>query len=159
MRVGHLRDGPTRGHSYAPQPSLELLIMSLLMKDGRISSKPFAAVPALLNVPAIIRSGSSVSNVSSFRGIGGGADLAEGCFVTKSIRYSHQLAHMLGAVRKRDPKPVVSRDIISVTSLNLFSLQEAVVDRLKIVPSYLGNFTLDSLCNLVYRKSVRKYIQ
>lgn len=82
--------------------------MSLVKKDGRISVKQFAVVPPLLDLPAIQRDPASAS-VSSFQGPEGGVDLAEGCIVTKFVRYTHQLAHMVNAVRSGDSGDVVSR--------------------------------------------------
>jgi len=74
--------------------------MLLLTGEDRISVKPFAKVPALLDLPAIQRAPASVSNVSSSRGSTGGVDLAqEGCLITKAIKYTHQLAHWVNAVR------------------------------------------------------------
>jgi len=78
--------------------------MSLLTKDHRLSVKQFAAVPALLDLPEIQRKPASVSNVSSrLSSMRGGLDLEEGCFITKSVKYTHQVAHMVNAVRTRDP--------------------------------------------------------
>lgn len=83
--------------------------MSLVNRDNRISVKRFASIPALKGLPAIMRSGSSVSGVSSFRGPGREVDLNEGCMVTKLFKYTHQLAHFVNAVRAGDPGDVVSR--------------------------------------------------
>ncbi|KAI0298917.1 hypothetical protein BC826DRAFT_88993 [Russula brevipes] len=109
--------------------------MSLVTKDNRISLKQFAAVPALAGLPAIMRSPPSVSNVSSFQGPeDGGIDLKEGCMVTKLVKYTHQLMHFINAVRGEDPSAV-----------------EEIIDDLAITP--LEDFTLDSLCNLVFLES------
>jgi hypothetical protein len=81
----------------------------MLTKDHRLTVKQFAAVPGLLNLPAIQRAPASVSNEPSFRGVDGGVDLSEGCLVTKSIKYTHQLAHWVNAVRNGDPSEVVGR--------------------------------------------------
>ena len=93
-------------------PSGNSLTMSLLTKEGHLSVKTCAFVPAVLNLPEIKRAPRSVSNVSlrsSHRGPGGGVDLTEGCMLTKSVKYTHQLSHLISAVRKGDPQPVVSR--------------------------------------------------
>lgn len=45
----------------------------------------------------------SVSRLSSIRG---GVDLEESCLVTKSVKYVHQLAHMVNAVRLSNPRPI-----------------------------------------------------
>ena|SRR5271170_5047741 len=82
--------------------------MSLLTPSGQISVKPFANVPALGDLPAIRRARGSVSGVSSRRGIDGGVDLAEGCMITKSIKYTHQLAHWVNAIRHGDATEIVS---------------------------------------------------
>ena len=83
--------------------------MSLLTNEHRLSVKPFAAVPALLDLPEIQREPASVSNVSSrLSTMCGGVDLEEGCLLTKSVRYTHQVAHIINAVRSGDPQPIVS---------------------------------------------------
>lgn len=84
--------------------------MSLVKKNERISVKQFAAVPPLLDLPAIQRGPASVSDVSCSRGPGDGAhvDLAEGCIVTKSVRYTNQLTHIINRVRCGDLSDVVS---------------------------------------------------
>jgi len=57
-----------------------------------------------INLSAILRGTPSHSqagsSVRSRRGIQGGVDLAEGCLVTKTIRYTHQLAYWVNAVRQ-----------------------------------------------------------
>jgi hypothetical protein len=83
--------------------------MSLVTKDNRISVKQFAAVPALVGLPAITRSTPTVSGVSCFGGPEGGVDLHEGCMVTKLVKYTHQLVHFVNAVHEGDPADVVSR--------------------------------------------------
>lgn len=82
--------------------------MSLLTKDGRLSVKPFAVVPALLDLPEIHRQPASVSNVSSRSSVSGGVDLEEGCLITKSVKYTHQVAYLVNVVRSGDPVPIVS---------------------------------------------------
>lgn len=81
--------------------------MALVTQQGRFTDKNFAAVPPLLDHPAIQRS-PAVSNISSLRGPDGGVDLAEGCLVTKTVKYTHQLAHWINAVPNGDPTDVVS---------------------------------------------------
>ena len=82
--------------------------MSIISKDHRLSVKRFAAVPAVLDLPEIQREPASVSNVSSLSSMRGNVDLEEGCLITKSVKYAHQLTHMVHAVRSGDPQPVVS---------------------------------------------------
>lgn len=91
--------------------------MSLLHR-GRISVKPFAEVPPLAaaNLPPILRAQGSVSNVSSRHGAEEGVDLAEGCLVTKTIKYTHQLAHLINAVRNEDPQPIASIKLLDIRS-------------------------------------------
>ena len=113
--------------------------MSLVTKQNRISAKPFAAVPPLLNLPAITRVDASVSDGSPFQGAGGGIDLAEGCLLTKSVKYTHQPARMVDAARSGDFATVVSGTIVRVNSLSLFPFQEEVVDQMRIIP-YLSRF-------------------
>jgi hypothetical protein len=86
--------------------------MSLVTKKGRVSVKPTAKVPPLGGLPGIVRASATTSVVSSRRGIEEGVDLSEGCLVTKSIKYTHQLAHWISAVREGDPTGVVSRKFI-----------------------------------------------
>jgi hypothetical protein len=131
--------------------------MSLLTKEYRLSVKSFAAVPALLDLPEIQRETASVSNVysrhSRLSSMRGSVDLKEGCLITKSVKYTHQLAHMVNAVCSGDPQPIVSQS--SKRSyrrvLKLFSLQEDLIGELKVIP--YARFTLDDPCNLVLRKS------
>ena|ERR1700722_10805094 len=131
--------------------------MSLLTREGRFTVKPFAAVPTLADLPEIQQAPSSVSNISSFRGAGGGVDRAEGCILTKSVKYTHQLTHWVNAVRGGDPSEVVSREFIVDCQclphiLNLISLQEYVIEfDLQIIP--FRGFSLNHPCNLAYRKS------
>ena len=139
------------------QPSPVRFRMSLATKGDRISVQAFAAAPPLLELPAIARSDSSVSNVSSFRGAGGEVDLAEGCFLTKAVKYTHRLTHFINVVPSGDSTPVVSRNMISVNLLSPLSFQEDVINRLRIIP-YLTHFKVDSPCNLVLRKAW-KYVQ
>ncbi|KAF5373278.1 hypothetical protein D9615_007399 [Tricholomella constricta] len=111
--------------------------MSLLTEEGHLSVKPYAFVPAVLNLPEIKRAQGSVSNVSSrssHRGPGGGVDLTEGCMLTKSVKYTHQLSQFISAIHRGDPQPV-----------------EDVIGKLYIVP--YDNFTLDDRCNLTYLES------
>jgi hypothetical protein len=88
--------------------------MFMLTRHDRISVKPFASVPSesLANLPSIQRPQASVSNVSSRRGAEEGADLSEGCFVTKTLTNTHQLSHWINAVRDGDPEPIASINLI-----------------------------------------------
>jgi hypothetical protein len=89
--------------------------MSLITKEHhRLSVKPFASVPALLDLPEIRRqlepaTGTDSKVSSHLSPMHGGVGLEEGCLITKSIKYTHQLAHMVSAVRFGDPQPVVSQ--------------------------------------------------
>ena len=128
--------------------------MSIITKDHRLSVKPFAAVPAVLDLPEIQREPASVSNVSSRSSMRGNVDLEEGCLITKSVKYAHQLAHMVNAVGSGDPQPVVSQKFQEIPPqvLKLFSLQHDLIELdLGIIP-YV-RFTLDDPCNLALRKS------
>jgi hypothetical protein len=83
--------------------------MSLLTVEYCLSVKPFAAVPELLNIPEIICRPATVSNVSRFLSkLSGSVNLKEGCLITQSVKYAHQLAYMVNAVRSGDPEPIVS---------------------------------------------------
>jgi len=126
--------------------------MSLLTKDGRLSVKPFAAVPALLDLPEIHRQPASVSNASSRSSARGGVDLEEGCLITKSVKYTHQVAYLVNEVRFGDPVPIVSEKFQedSTASVENFPLQEDLINFLNIVP--YAEFTLNDPCNLVLRK-------
>jgi len=124
-----------------------------LTKHGRITVKPFANVPALGDLPEIRRGVDSTSEVSSRRGTKGGCvDLAEGCFITKTIKYTHQLVHWVNDVRSGDAKDIVSevptRPLVRPTEY----LKEGVVEHnLRIIP--YQSFRVNHPCNLVYRKS------
>jgi hypothetical protein len=57
-------------------------------------------MPLLLNLPEICYLPSSVSSASSLQNSksgGFGTDLAEGCIVMKSIKYTHQCMHFIQA--------------------------------------------------------------
>ena len=70
--------------------------MSLITAEYHLSVKPFAAVPALLNLPEIICGPATVSNVSCFSSMrSSSVNLMEGCLTTKSVKYAHQLAHIV----------------------------------------------------------------
>jgi hypothetical protein len=86
--------------------------MSLLTREGRITFKTFALVTTLANLPEIQQQPGTVSNISSLQGADNRIDLAEGCILTKSVKYTHQLAHWVNAVHSGDPKEVVSRKLI-----------------------------------------------
>jgi hypothetical protein len=86
--------------------------MSLLTHEGRITVKPFAQVPALGNLSEIQQAPGIVTNVSSLSGTDASIDLAEGCILTKSVKYTHQLIHWVNVVHSGDPKEVVSRKLI-----------------------------------------------
>jgi hypothetical protein len=59
----------------------------------------------------------------------GTVELEEGCLITKSVKYTHQLAHMVNAVRSGEPKPVVRNSKRMLTHvLRLFSLQQDIID-------------------------------
>jgi len=105
--------------------------MSLINRNHRLSVKRFAAVPPLLNLPPIQRGDASVSALSS-QSMRAGVNLEEGCIITHYVKYTHQLAHMINAVRSHDPEPFET-------------LIEFV---LKVIP-YTG-FSLNHPCNLVY---------
>ncbi|KAF8809017.1 hypothetical protein BYT27DRAFT_7284830 [Phlegmacium glaucopus] len=105
--------------------------MSLITRRGRISVKPFASVPSLANLPSIQRAQASVSNVSSRCRVEG-VDLSEGCLVTKSIKYTHQLSHWINAAQNNDPEPIAGIKLLCVTP---------------------AVFTLDQPCNLAFLES------
>ena len=129
--------------------------MSLLTEEHRLSVKPFAAVQALLDLPEIKRGPASVSNVSSrLLSICGSVNLEEGCLITKSVKYAHQLAHMVNAVRSGDPQPIVNQRFQEIPPqvLKLFSLQQDLLELdLRVIP--YARFTLEDPCNLTLRKS------
>ncbi len=67
--------------------------MSMLTPEDRTGLvKEFASALALVGLPEI----RPRRNLDSRRR---GVDLAEGCFLTKSVKYTHQLAHWVNAVR------------------------------------------------------------
>jgi hypothetical protein len=73
--------------------------MSMLTPDGRITVRPFSSVPALGELPELRQRPGPLRNNSLRHGV----DLAKGRIVTKSIRYTHQLAHWVNAVRQGGP--------------------------------------------------------
>ena len=70
---------------------------------------PSGRVPSLANLPSIQRPQASASNVSSRRRA---VDLSEGCFVTKTLKYTHQLSYWINAVEDGDPEPIASINLI-----------------------------------------------
>ena len=103
--------------------------MALLTDEGRFTVGPFARVPAMLDLPEIPpRPSNTVPNTTPSQDAASrhSVDLTEGCMLTKSIRYTHQLAHWVNAVRGqgRDPSEVVGhKKLISDCSLNAFSFR------------------------------------
>jgi len=93
-----------------------------------VTCPQFANLPPLLNNPGIQRSPGAVSSVC------GGVDLSEGCLITKTVRYTHQLIHWVNAVRNRSPRSV-----------------ERLIEDLRIIPS--NRFSLDDPCNRVFLSS------
>jgi hypothetical protein len=83
--------------------------MSLITKQNRLTVKQFAVVPALLNLPDIQRAPPTVSNVSSFHGAEDSIELSEGCLVTKSVKYTHQLIHWVSPLHSGDDEDLVRR--------------------------------------------------
>ncbi|KAF9512295.1 hypothetical protein BS47DRAFT_1372848 [Hydnum rufescens UP504] len=106
--------------------------MPLITTGGHLPVKPFAAVPALGGLPEIPRPLATVSNLSPVRGPSWGVDLAEGCFLTKSVKYTHQLAHWVSCGHCGDVDPI----------------DELIEWELCIIP-YEG-FSISDPCNLVY---------
>lgn len=156
-RTRHFTPPPT-----CPQPKTSLtdilFTMSLLTRQGRITVKAFASVPALANLPEIQQEPCSVSDISSVQSTGGGIiDLNEGCIVTKSVKYTHQLIHWVNAVRDEDPNEIVSRTLIQYRGLftaiaKCYPFQEFLIEYdLRIIP--YKDFSLSDACNLTYRKS------
>jgi len=86
--------------------------MSLITHEGRITVKTFAAAHTLADLPEIEQHPCSVSDISSVQVDGGSIDLAEGCLLTKSVKYTHQLVHWVNAARSGDSREVVSRKLI-----------------------------------------------
>ncbi len=127
--------------------------MSFLTEDGQLSVKPFARVLAVLDLPELRRASPTVRGSSSIRRVDGSVDLAEGCLLTKTVKYTHQLAHWVNAVRTGDPEEVVSevptRPLVRPTESLL--KESFLLDELCIIP--YPDFTLNDSCNLAYRKS------
>jgi len=127
----------------------------MFTREGRITLKTFASVPTLADLPEIKQQLGSVSDVSSLRGADNyGIDLAEGCVLTKSVKYTHQLVHWVHPVHSGDPREVVSRKLIGAYSPQLLNylLQEHFIEfDLGIIP--FEYFSLDDSCNLAYRTS------
>ena len=74
--------------------------------------EPFAQIPALGNLPELQQAPGTVTNVSSLSGTDASIDLAEGCILTKSVKYTHQLIHWVKAVHSGDSREIVSRKLI-----------------------------------------------
>ncbi len=127
--------------------------MSFLTKRGHITVKAFSRVPALAELPEIQPALDSASDVSSRYRTKGGVDPAEGCFITKTIKYTHQLAYWVNTIRSGDSKDVVSevptRPLVKPTEP---LLKESVLQYGLCIIPYV-NFTLNDPCNLAYCKS------
>ncbi|KAF8479598.1 hypothetical protein DFH94DRAFT_489036 [Russula ochroleuca] len=109
-----------------------------IVESRRITVKqPFAKLPALLDLPPIGHTGSRASTVSSFRG----RLRSEGCLVTKSIKYTNQLAHWVNAVRgNSDESKHLKKRVEDILS-----------EDLRII--FYEGFSLNDPCNLAYCKS------
>lgn len=132
--------------------------MSLLTRQGRFTVKAFASVPALADLPEIQQEPCSASDISSFQSTFGSIiDLNEGCILTKSVKYTHQLIHWVNAAHDGDPIEVVSRKLIHYRGLftataKCYLFQEYLIEYdLQIIP--YERFSLNDPCNLTYRKS------
>jgi hypothetical protein len=106
----------TLNHNFIAAPpsshlsTASLFTMSLLTHEGRLTVKAFASVPALADLPEIQQQPGSVSNVSSLPAPSTTRiNLAEGCILTKSVKYTHQLTHWVNGVHSGDSSEVVSR--------------------------------------------------
>ena len=51
--------------------------------------------------------------MSTFQGADSIVDLAEGCFLTKSLKYTHKLAQWVNYPRSGDPAKLVSTELVS----------------------------------------------
>ena len=67
---------------------------------------------SLADLPPIRRAEASVSDVSSLPGVEDCVDQSVGCFVTKTIKYTHQLSHWVNATRDEDAELVVRFKLI-----------------------------------------------
>ncbi len=127
--------------------------MSFLTKDRHITVRPFAKVPALGDLPEIRHALRTVVSSSSRHRADGSVDLAEGCLLTKTVKYTHQLAHWVNAIRSGDPKEVVSevptRTLVRPTESLL--KEYMIIKELCIIP-YRG-FMLNDSSNLTFCKS------
>ncbi|KIL65244.1 hypothetical protein M378DRAFT_534927 [Amanita muscaria Koide BX008] len=102
--------------------------MALQKSQGRISVNQFASLPPItlgdVTIPEVKRGPISTSITHH------GVPLEEGCIITKSVRYTHQLARLVNAGD-------FGKEI------------EAVIEQgLKIIP--YDDFRLDDSCNLVF---------
>ena len=102
-------------------------------------SHTFAKVPPLGNLPGIVPARASVSNVSSNRVVQESVDLSDGCLVTKSLKYAHQLAHWINALHTGEPPEVVSGMLTSSYQMRMlipFSLKRHFCRRTCISESF-----------------------
>lgn len=86
--------------------------MSLLTREGRITFKPFASVTALAGLPELRQQPGPLTLPTKASDLlyldYSLIDLAEGCMLTKSVKYTHELMHWVGPARNEDPTEVVS---------------------------------------------------
>ena len=92
--------------------------LPVLTHEHHITVKTFASVPALGDLPEIQQPG-SVSKLSPLPGTGS-IDLAEGCILTKSVKYTHQLTHWVNS-DSGNSSEIVSRQLIGVIYYNLLN--------------------------------------
>ncbi|KIL65240.1 hypothetical protein M378DRAFT_178411 [Amanita muscaria Koide BX008] len=122
-----------------PRSSRDEPVPSHVQRDGvteQARSKKFASIPALIDLPEVKRTPISISGASSHSSARSSEyyniALEEGCMITKSIRYTHQLIHWVNVAPSLDPIPV-----------------EAMIDDgLGIIPS--TRFTLHDDCNVAF---------
>ena len=135
--------------------------MSRVNDDDRITNiRPLSSVRGVenpnlgVNLPDL-RHREDDDPPSSWRG---GVYLGEGCVLTHSVKYTHQLAHLVNAVRNpsRDPDDIVSLKAVihlNYSRITDICFQNHVIEfELRIVP--YENFNLDDPCNKVLRKCI-----
>lgn len=86
-------------------------------KDHCLSVEPYVGVPALPGLPEIQHETALVSKLTlRFSSIPGNVNLGGGCLIIKSVKYVHQLTHIVNAVRSEDPTAVLKLLVIARSS-------------------------------------------
>ena len=94
---------------YRQLPVIHVVRMTLFTRNSRLTVKPFAAVPKILELglEAIVWPTSTISSRLSNHGEEHSVPRIEGCLITKTVKYTHQLTHWINTIKSGDPVEVL----------------------------------------------------